>query len=194
SFGWGVLIVGVVLLTLPAVAIYLRVMLLDQVIGQPVDRLPAWFNALQKAEIARVDATGPTVAFVNISFDRDAVLFSLSFAAGLPQALVYLALAGALAAALAALAAALVASAALLSEDIVHGLRTEVAPDAARVGSARVALVGVAIVATWLAVAAPADPLKLFIWSLAFSASAVFPVLVLSIWWKRINAWGAMVG
>src|SRR5262245_29467388 len=98
SFGWGVLIVGVVLLTLPAVAIYLRVMLLDQVIGQPVDRLPAWFNALQKAEIARVDATGPTVALVNISFDRDAVLFSLSFAAGFPQALVYLALAGALAA------------------------------------------------------------------------------------------------
>jgi cation/acetate symporter len=194
SFGWGVLIVGVVLLTLPAVAVYLRVMLLDQVIGQPVDRLPAWFNALQKAEIARVDATGPTVAFVNVSFDRDAVLFSLSFAAGFPQVLVYLALAGGLAAALAALTAALVASAAILSEDIVHGLRTEVAPDAARVASARIALAGVAVVAAWLAVAAPTDPLKMFIWSLAFSASAVFPVLVLSIWWKRANAWGAMVG
>jgi cation/acetate symporter len=194
SLGWAVLIVAVVLLTLPAVAIYLRVMLLEHVIGQPVDRLPEWFVGLQKAEIARVDATTPTVAFVNISFDRDAVLFSLSFAAGFPQALVYLALAGAFAAALTALAAALVGSAALMSEDIVRGLQTETAPDGARVGLTRVALVGVAFIAAWLAVAAPADPLKLFLWSLNFSASAAFPVLVLSVWWKRINGWGAMVG
>ena len=53
-------------------------MLLDQVVGQPVDRLPAWFQALEQAGVARVDATGPTVGFVNVSFDRDAVLFALS--------------------------------------------------------------------------------------------------------------------
>jgi len=194
SFGWAVLIAGAVLLTLPAVAIFLRVMLLDQVVGQPVDRLPAWFEALKKAGIARVDATTPTVGFSNVSFDRDAVLFALSFAAGFPQVLVYLSLAGALAAALAALAAGLVASAALLSEDIVHGLQPEGTPDGSRIGAARVALVGVAFVTVWLAIATPADPLKLFLWSLTFSASAAFPVLVLSIWWKRINAWGAMVG
>ncbi|MBO0765290.1 MAG: sodium:solute symporter, partial [Hyphomicrobiaceae bacterium] len=104
SFGWAVLITGIVFLTLPAIAIYLRQMLLDQVIGQPADRLPAWFDALQQAGIARVDATTPTVKFVNVSFDRDAVWFALSFAAGFPQVLVYLSLAGALAAALAALA------------------------------------------------------------------------------------------
>src|SRR5262249_9392467 len=106
SFGWAVLIVGIVLLTLPAVAIFLRLMLLDQVVGQPVDRLPAWFHALEQAGIARVDATTPTVRFINLSFDRDAVLFALSFATGFPQVLVYLSLAGALAAALAALSSA----------------------------------------------------------------------------------------
>jgi cation/acetate symporter len=194
SFGWAVLIAGVVLLTLPAVAIFLRMLLLDQVVGQPVDRLPEWFQALQQAGIARIDSATPTVAFADVSFERDAALFALSFAAGFPQALVYLALAGALAATLAALAAALVASAAILSEDIVHGLQPEAAPDRARVGTARLALVGVACLTTWLAIAAPADPLKLFLWSLTFSASAAFPVLVLSIWWKRINAWGAMAG
>jgi cation/acetate symporter len=141
-----------------------------------------------------VHGTSPTVAFVNVSFDRDAVLFSLPFAAGFPQALVYLALAGALAAALAALAAALVGCSALLSEDILHGLRAEVPADSARVGSARVALVGVAVLTAWLAVAAPADPLKLFLWSLSFNAAAAFPVLLLSVWWKRTNAWGAVAG
>jgi cation/acetate symporter len=194
SFGWAVLIGGVILLTLPAVAIFLRLMLLDQVIGQPVDRLPPWFEALQKAGIARIDATTPTVNLVNVSFDRDAALFALSFAAGFPQSLVYLSLAGALAAAMAALAAALVASAALLSEDIVHGLQPEGTPDSSRIGVARVALLGVAFITVWLAIAAPADPLKLFLWSLTFSASAAFPVLVLSIWWRRVNSWGAIAG
>jgi cation/acetate symporter len=194
SFGWAVLIAGVVLLTLPAVAIYLRVMLLDQVVGQPVARLPAWFQALQELGLARIDATGPTVRLVNISFDRDAVLFALSYAAGFPRVLVYLALAGGLAAALLALASALMASAAIVSEDIVHGLRAEPASETARVVAARAAVGGIALVAVWLAIAAPADPLRLFLWSLAYSGSAVFPVLLLSIWWKRTTAWGAIAG
>jgi len=194
TFGWAVLVSGVVLLTLPAVAVFLRALLLDQVIGQPVDRLPAWFQSLQQVGIARVDTSAPTVSFTSVSFERDAALFALPYAAGFPQALVYLALAGALAAALAALGAALTAAAAILSEDVVHGLQPDTASEGARIATARIALLGVAFVTVWLAIAAPADPLKLFLWSLSFSASAAFPVLVLSVWWKRINAWGAMMG
>jgi cation/acetate symporter len=76
----------------------------------------------------------------------------------------------------------------------VHGLQAEPASDRARIGVARVALAGAAVVTGWLAVAAPADPLKLFLWSLTFSASSAFPVLVLSIWWKRTTSWGAIAG
>ena len=108
--------------------------------------------------------------------------------------LVYLALAGALAAALAALAASLVAIAAILAEDVVHGLPNETAPDGARIGTARVALLGAAFVTVWLAIAAPADPLQLFLWSLTLQRAASFPVLLLAIWWKRTNAWGALAG
>jgi cation/acetate symporter len=194
SMGWAVLICGIVLLTLPAIAIFLRMLLLDQVVGQPANRLPEWFQALQRAGIARADTTAPTVAFANLSFDRDAAVFALSFAAGFPQVLVYLTLAGAVAAAMVALAAALVSTAAILSEDIVHGLRPETASNSARISAARACLVGVALVTVALAIAAPADPLKLFLWSLAFNASAAFPVLLLSIWWKRCNAWGAISG
>ena len=129
-----------------------------------------------------------------IGFERDAALFALPIAAGFPQVIVYLALAGALAAALAALASSLVAIAAILAEDVVHGLPNETAPDAARIGTARVALLGAAFVTAWLAIAAPADPLQLFLWSLTFSASGSFPVMLLAIWGKRTNAWGALAG
>jgi cation/acetate symporter len=194
SFGWAVLIAGIILLTLPAVAIYLRWMLLDQVVGHPVNRLPAWFQTLQDAGIVHLDPAGATARFVNISFDRDTVLFALSLAAGFPQVMVYLSLAGALAATLVGLAAALTASAAVVSEDIVHGLRAEPASESARIGAARLALGGIAFITAWLAIAAPADPLNLFLWSLSCSASAAFPVLVLSIWWKRTTTWGAIAG
>ena len=95
SFGWAVLIAGVVLLTLPAVAIFLRVLLLDQVIGQPVDRLPVWFQSLQQVGIARVDTTGRPSASPTSASTGTRRCSPSRYAAGFPQALVYLALAGA---------------------------------------------------------------------------------------------------
>jgi cation/acetate symporter len=55
-------------------------------------------------------------------------------------------------------------------------------------------LAATAFVGIWLAIAAPADPLQLFLWAATLSASTCFPVLVLSIWWRRTKAFGAMAG
>jgi cation/acetate symporter len=38
------------------------------------------------------------------------------------------------------------------------------------------------------------DPLRAVLCALSIGGSALFPVLVLSIWWKRMNAFGAMAG
>jgi cation/acetate symporter len=192
SLGWAVLVVGLVLLTLPAVAVYLRALIVEQVAGHPGDRLPVWFQMLQQAGIAKIEAKTQIVKLSGISFERDATLFAMPIAAGFPQVLVYLSLAGALAAALAALASSLVTIAAILSEDVIYGLPNETAPDAARMHTARAALLGAAFVTVWLAIAVPADPLKLFLWSLTFGAAGAFPVLLLAIWVKRTNAWGAL--
>jgi cation/acetate symporter len=194
SGGWGVLVVGVVLLTLAAVAVYLRVLIVEQVVGSASDHLPIWFQTLQQAGIARIVSKTPIVGLAGIGFERDAALFALSIAAGFPQVIVYLSLAGALAAALGALAASLFAAAAILGEDIIHGLPNEVTADSARISTVRISLLGTAFLTVWLAIAVPADPLQLFLWAMTFSAAAAFPVLLLSVWWKRMNAWGALAG
>jgi cation/acetate symporter len=49
-----------------------------------------------------------------------------------------------------------------------------------------------AVVGAALALALPADPMMLMIWALGLSAAAAFPVVALSIWWKRINTLGAL--
>jgi cation/acetate symporter len=194
SLGWAVLVAGVVLLTLPAVAVYLRFLLFEQVIGQSGEQLPAWMQILQQAGIAQLESSAQPVSVGRLAFERDAVLFALPIAAGFPQMLVYLALIGALAAALMALSASLFALAAIVAEDIMRTSPVEIASDRARLARARIALAGVAFVAIWLAIAAPADPLQLFLWGVTLSASSCFPVLVLSIWWRRTKAWGAMAG
>jgi len=53
-----------------------------------------------------------------------------------------------------------------------------------------VALVGAAAIA----ILAPTDPLTLLLWAMTITAATAFPVLVLSIWWKRLNAYGALAG
>jgi cation/acetate symporter len=50
------------------------------------------------------------------------------------------------------------------------------------------------VIGLWFAAVLPGDPLHLFLWSLAISGSALFPVLLLSIWWKRMNVPGALAG
>jgi cation/acetate symporter len=192
SLGWAVLVVGLVVLTLPAIAVYLRAMLVEQIAGHPGDRLPLWFQLLQQAGIAKIEAKTQIVKLASISFERDATLFALPLAAGYPQVLVYLSLAGALGAALAALGSALMTIAAIVAEDVIHGLSTDTAVDTQRVATARVALIGAALVTIWLAIAVPADPLQLFLWSLTFAAAGSFPVLLLAIWVERANQWGAL--
>jgi cation/acetate symporter len=192
SLGWAVLVVGLVVLTLPAIAVYLRAMLLEQIASHPGDRLPVWFQLLQQAGIAKIEAKTELVKLASISFERDATLFALPLAAGFPQVLVYLSLAGALAAALAALSSGLMTIAAIVAEDVIHGLTNDTGVDTQRVATARVALIGAGFVTIWLAIAVPADPLQLFVWSLTFGAAGSFPVLLLAIWAERTNQWGAL--
>jgi cation/acetate symporter len=58
----------------------------------------------------------------------------------------------------------------------------------------RLSFLAMTLLGSWLALVVPGDPLELVLWSLALTGSTTFPVLLLSIWWKRCNGWGAMVG
>jgi cation/acetate symporter len=76
----------------------------------------------------------------------------------------------------------------------VYGLSWVPAKSTARLIVSRLALGAAASVAGLIALMAPTDPLKLFLWAVALTGASTFPVLVLSIWWKRLNAFGAVAG
>lgn len=193
SLGWATFLFGIAMMTVAAVAILMRDYLTDIVtVAGPV-RFPEWFDTLRSLGILSVTGDGrPTLSSFNVS--RDDVLLSLPIAAQMPAAVLYLAAGGVLAAALATAGAVALALGNILAEDIVYGLTWSPANPGARLVVSRLALGAAAAVAGLLALAAPTDPLKLVLWAVALTGAAAFPVLVLSIWWKRLNEFGAVAG
>jgi len=136
----------------------------------------------------------PRLPVSSFSFHRDAVLFALPIAHGFPSVFLYLALAGAFAAAVAAVSLSSLSLGTLLSEDLINGLKAEPARNKFRLMLARGCIALAVIIGVGIALIVPADPLWLVLWALALSASAFFPILVLSIWWKRLSAFGTACG
>lgn len=120
--------------------------------------------------------------------------FLIPASAGMPAVVTGLVAAGALAAALACATGILVAVANTLAHDLYAGLIDKRAPDGRRMWVARGLLVSGAALAAALALAPPADLPTLAGWSFSLAASGLFPAIVLGIWSKRVNAWGAVAG
>jgi cation/acetate symporter len=52
----------------------------------------------------------------------------------------------------------------------------------------------VALCGAALTIMAPTDPLRLVLWALSITGASLFPVMVLSIWWKRLTPAAAVIG
>jgi cation/acetate symporter len=102
--------------------------------------------------------------------------------------------AGGLAAALSTADGLLLTISHALSHDIYYKMVNPLASTQRRLVITKSQLLVVAVVAAWMASLRP-DSI-LFMVGLAFSiaASALFPALVLGIFWKRANRWGAVAG
>lgn len=193
SIGWATFYFGILLLTLSAAAGFMRFYIMD-LTGEAAAVVPSWLRALVDLGIASVDVPGGKLTVNGIALSRDGVLYALTLAARLPPIILYLVYAGIVAVTLAAAGAAAATLGNILAEDVVNGLTWEIESEHFRVHVARAGLVVAALLGALIAVVAPTDPLRLLLWALALTGSTAFPVLVLSIWWKRINALGALAG
>ncbi len=194
SLGWATLLFGVAMLTSASIAVFMRDFIMDLVAVPGPAIVPSWLSDLVLRGFATITEKGTQFQATSFSFHRDSVLYSLPVAAQLPQMLLNLTVAGAVAAGLAAASASAVALGNVLAEDVVLGATWEPPQGATRSHAARgglfVAIALGASVAAWV----ETDSLRLVLSALALTGSALFAVLVLSIWWKRINAYGAIAG
>jgi cation/acetate symporter len=124
----------------------------------------------------------------------DIVVLATPEIGGLPYVVSGMVAAGGLAAALSTADGLLLTIANALSHDLYYKMIDPNAPTARRVMISKILLLVVALAAASVAAQKPADILFLVSAAFSFAAAAFFPALVLGIFWKRANKWGASVG
>lgn len=194
ALGWATVFSGLALLTISSVAVFMRDVALEAVVSERLGPLPKWLFDAAAVHLVSFDQTVTRLGFSGLKFDRDGVLFALPIATGLPQAFYYVLLAGALAAVLVAASSTTVSLAAILGEDVVQGMSWEPVAPQARVWITRGFVGVVAACGAILAMIAPTDPLRLVLWALSITGASLFPVMILSVWWKRLTANAAVAG
>ncbi len=196
SVFWSLFFIFLLYVTAPAYAVFAKWEVYSTLIGTPISTLPAWVASWGKVGLVRVeDINGDGILqLAELSINSDAILLLLPEIAGLPYVVSGLVAAGGLAAALSTADGLLLTISHALSHDIYYKMVNPQASTQRRLVITKSQLLVVAVVAAWMASLRP-DSI-LFMVGLAFSiaASALFPALVLGIFWKRANRWGAVAG
>jgi len=198
SVTWSLFFIFLLYFTAPALAVLVKYEVFNVLVGTPFDKLPAWIN-----NWARVDPALLSVTDINkdgifqlgeMRISGDIIVLATPEIGGLPYVVSGMVAAGGLAAALSTADGLLLTIANALSHDLYYKMIDPNAPTARRVSISKALLVVVALAAAGVAAQKPADILFLVSAAFSFAAATFFPPLVLGIFWKRANRWGASLG
>jgi cation/acetate symporter len=198
SVTWSLFFIFLLYFTAPALAVLVKFEVFNVLVGTPFNELPAWI-----ANWSRVDPSLLSVADVNndgifqlseMKIGGDIIVLATPEIGGLPYVISGMVAAGGLAAALSTADGLLLTIANALSHDLYYKMIDPNAPTSRRVALSKALLLVVALCAAAVAAQKPADILFLVSAAFSFAAAAFFPALVLGIFWKRANKWGASLG
>jgi cation/acetate symporter len=134
------------------------------------------------------------VQLAEMQVGPDIVVLAMPEIAGLPYVITGLVAAGGLAAALSTADGLLLTIANALSHDLYFKMINRNASPVRRVTMAKVQLLVVALVAAFVALLRPGSIVSLVGLAFSLAAASLFPPLVLGVFWRRANRWGAIAG
>ena len=198
SVFWSLLFILLLYFMAPALAILVKYEIYTNLVGMTYADLPSWVHAWTAVDRSLIDLMDVNhdgvVQLSEIHIGADVVVLATPEIAGLPYVISGLVAAGALAAALSTADGLLLTLSNALSHDTIFRMVSPSMSAGRRVIVSKVLLLLVAFAAAWVATRTPADILFLVGAAFSFAASAFFPVLVMGIFWKRANKWGATLG
>jgi cation/acetate symporter len=200
SVFWTLFFILLVYLTIPALAVLVKYDIYTHLVGSDFSRLPTWISYW-----ANVDKLNPLIAIADINhdgivqlaeiaIDGDVLVLATPEIGGLPYVISGLVAAGGLAAALSTADGLLLAISNALSHDIYYKVVDPAASTQKRVTISKLLLLAVAFIAAYAASQKPGDILSLVGAAFSLAGSALFPALVLGVFWKRANHAGALAG
>ena len=196
SVMWSLLFITLLYVTAPAYAVFAKWEVYNQLVGSSIAFLPDWIASWGKVGMVSIeDINGDgLLQLAELTLDTDVIVLATPEIAGLPYVVSGLVAAGGLAAALSTADGLLLTISNALSHDFYFKVVNPQATTQRRLVISKSQLLLVAAIAAWVASMRPDN--ILFMVGLAFSIAAAtfFPALVLGIFWKRANKWGAVTG
>jgi len=198
SVTWSLFFIFLLYFTAPALAVLVKYEVFNVLVGTPFSQLPAWITnwaAVDPALLSVSDINGDGIFQLGeMRIGGDIIVLATPEIGGLPYVISGMVAAGGLAAALSTADGLLLTIANALSHDLYYKMIDPNAPTSRRVAISKALLLVVALAAAAVAAQKPADILFLVSAAFSFAAAAFFPALVLGIFWKRANKWGASLG
>jgi cation/acetate symporter len=198
SVTWSLFFIFLLYFTAPALAVLVKFVVYNDVVGSSFASLPAWVQAWTKVDPTLLSVTDINkdgiVQLAEIAIGQDIVVLATPEIAGLPYVISGMVAAGGLAAALSTADGLLLTIANALSHDLYYKMIDPNAPTARRVVISKILLLIVAVLAALVAAQKPADILFLVSAAFSLAAAGFFPALVLGIFWKRTTGIAATLG
>ena len=198
SVAWALLFITLLYVSAPALAVLVKFEVLNNLVGQSFDSLPAWIAQWSKLDPSLVsvsDVNGDRILQLGeIRLGADIIMLATPEIGGLPYVVSGLVAAGGLAAALSTADGLLLTIGNALAHDIYF---SEVNPGASamrRVMLSKFTLLVVALAAAWVAAQRSSDILYLVSASFSLAAAAFVPAMVMGIFWRRTSAPAAVAG
>ena len=224
SAGWALLFIAILYTTAPAVGSMARYNLLETIQPGEVgavdgnlayDERPGWFETWEQTGLVSFeDKNGDgRIQYYNdanpefaeqaeafgwqgneLSVDRDIMVLANPEIAGLPDWVIALVAAGGIAAALSTAAGLLLVISAAISHDLIKGIFLPNISEKRELLAGRIAAAFAIMIAGYLGFDPPGWVAQVVAFAFGLAAASLFPVILLGIFFKRVNKQGAIAG
>lgn len=217
SAGWALLLIAILYTTAPAVSVFARTNLIETVNGKEYSSMPEWFSNWEKTKLLVFDDKNGDgkVQYYNdksadatfiaaqeakgfkgneLTIDNDIMVLANPEIANLPNWVIALVAAGALAAALSTAAGLLLVISSSVSHDLIKKM---IKPDISEKGelwAARGAAAVAVVIAGWFGINPPGFVAAVVALAFGLAAASFFPAIILGIFYKKMNKEGAIAG
>lgn len=219
SAGYALLFIAILYTTAPALAAFAKVNLIETVNNKPYTEMPGWFKTWENTGLISFEdknsdgkiqyyndqaassmiktSTGLATNDLKgneLFIDRDIMVLANPEIAQLPNWVIALVAAGGLAAALSTAAGLLLVISSAISHDFIKKAIKPNISEKGELWAARIAAAVAVLVAGYFGINPPGYVAAVVALAFGLAASSFFPIIILGIFYKRMNKYGAIVG
>ena len=217
SAGYALILIAILYTTAPAIAVFAKTNLIETVNGKDYTSMPAWFTKWETTGLLAFDDKNGDgkIQYYNdaskdpkflaeqeakgnkgseLTIDKDIMVLANPEIANLPNWVIALVAAGALAAALSTAAGLLLVISASVSHDIIKKMINPNISEKGELWAARAAAAVAVIIAGYFGINPPGFVAAVVALAFGLAAASLFPAIILGIFNKKMNKEGAVAG